>query len=149
MTLAFLDANIQTYAAGRAHPLQGPSRRILALAAANPDAFVTDAEVIQELLHRYLALRIWPAGRESVEEFAELIRGRVEPMFAGDVQLATRLADRYDGLSARDLVHASVMHRIGCSKIITADTGFDLIDGIERLDPMLVEEWADTLTESP
>lgn len=148
MTLAFLDANIQTYAAGRAHPLRGPSRRILTLAAANSDAFVTDAEVIQELLHRYLALRIWPAGRESVEEFAELMRGRVQPMFATDVQRAAQLADQYDGLSARDLVHTSVMYRIGCSRIITADTGFDRIEGIERLDPMLVEQWAPSITGS-
>ncbi|HET9476952.1 MAG TPA: hypothetical protein VFP63_05650 [Dehalococcoidia bacterium] len=30
----------------------------------------------------------------------------------------------------------------------TADAGFDRIHGVQRLDPMLVEEWADTVTES-
>jgi len=146
MTLVFLDANIQTYSAGRDHPMREPSRRILALVADNPDAFVTDAEVLQELLHRYLALRYWPAGRDSIEEFAYLMTDRIEPMLAGDVARAARLADSYPGLSARDLVHAAVMFRVGSSRIATADTGFDLIDGIERLDPMKVDEWRSTVS---
>ena len=146
MTPVFLDANIQTYSAGRDHPMREPSRRILALVADNPDAFVTDAEVLQELLHRYLALRYWPAGRDSIEEFAHLMTGRIEPMFAVDVARAAQLADSYPGLSARDLVHAAVMFRVGSSRIATADTGFDLIEGIERLDPMKVDQWQGTLT---
>ena len=146
MTPVFLDANIQTYSAGRDHPMREPSRRILALAADNPEAFLTDAEVLQELLHRYLALRRWPAGRDSIEEFAALMTGRIEPMLAGDVERATQLADRYPSLSARDLVHAAVMFRVGSSYIATADTGFSLIDGIERLDPMQVDEWRETVT---
>ncbi len=146
MTPVFLDANVQTYSAGRYHPMREPSRRILALAADNPDAFVTDAEVLQELLHRYLALRHWPAGRDSIEEFTALMAGRIEPMLAGDVERAALLADHYPSLSARHLVHASVMFRIGSSRIATADRGFDLIDGIERLDPMKVDEWRDTVS---
>jgi uncharacterized protein len=146
MTPVFLDANIQTYSAGRDHPMREPSRRILAIAADNPDAFVTDAEVVQELLHRYLALRHWPLGRDSIAEFVALMTGRIEPMFAGDVERAARLADRYPSLSARDLVHAAVMFRVGSSRIVTADAEFDLIEGIERLDPMKVDEWRDTVT---
>ena len=146
MTPVFLDANIQTYSAGRDHPMREPSRRILAMAADNPDAFVTDAEVLQELLHRYLALRHWPAGRDSIEEFVALMTDRIEPMFAGDVERAAQLADRYPSLSARDLVHAAVMLRVGSSRIATADGGFDLIDGIERLDPMKVDDWRETIT---
>jgi uncharacterized protein len=146
MTPVFIDANIQTYSAGRDHPMRESSRQILALVADNPDAFVTDAEVLQELLHRYLALRYWPAGRHSIEEFAYLMTGHIEPMLAVDVARATQLADSYPGLSARDLVHAAVMFRLGSSRIATADTGFDLIKGIERLDPMKVNEWRDTVT---
>ena len=71
--------------------------------------------------------------------------GRIEPMLAGDVARAAQLADSYPGLSARDLVHAAVMFRVGSSRIATADTGFDFIDGIERLDPMMVDEWSDTV----
>jgi hypothetical protein len=31
----------------------------------------------------------------------------------------------------------------------TADAGFDGISGVQRLDPMLVAEWAPAITESP
>ena len=53
----FVDANIPFYAAGRPHPLKEPCQQIVALAARHPRAFVTDAEVLQELLHRYVAIR--------------------------------------------------------------------------------------------
>ncbi len=106
---------------------------------------MTDAEVIQELLHRYLALRIWPQGRESVREFAALMQGRIEPMYAGDVQQAARLADEHRDLSARDLVHAAVMSRLGVRQIVSADAGFDRIGAIERLDPALVDGWGASL----
>ena len=62
----FLDANVPIYAAGREHPLKAPCVRVLELAAERPYDFVTDAEVLQELLHRYLAQRLWPAGRAVV-----------------------------------------------------------------------------------
>ena len=62
---AFLDASVPTYAASRAHPLKGPCIQVLLLAAEHPQAFVTDAEVLQELLHRYLALRLWTQGRHA------------------------------------------------------------------------------------
>ena len=36
-------------------------------------------------------------------------------------------------LSARDAVHLAVMQRRGISRILTFDTGFDGIVGIERI----------------
>ena len=37
------------------------------------------------------------------------------------------------GLSARDAVHVAVMQRRGIARILTFDTGFDGILGIERV----------------
>ncbi len=145
MTPAFLDANIPIYAAGRDHPLRAPSLRVLHIAATNPVGFLTDVEVIQELLHRYLALRLWPLGRESIREFSTIMRGRIEPLLEIDVETAVSLADRYPGLAARDLVHAAVMNRLGMRLIVSADTDFDRIEGVERLDPARIEEWAGRL----
>ncbi len=145
MTPAFLDANVPIYAAGRDHPLRAPSLRTLHLAAINPAGFLTDAEVMQELLHRYLALRLWPLGRESIREFTAIMRGRIEPLMPIDVETAASLADRYPGLAARDLVHAAVMERLGVRLIVSADTGFERIEGVERLDPARVEDWAGRL----
>ena len=51
------------------------------------------------------------------------------------VSLAAELADRHPGISARDLVHVAVMQRLGINRIISADTDFDRLEGIDRLDP--------------
>ena len=138
---AFIDANVPIYAAGRAHPLKDPCIQVLLLAAEHPQAFVTDAEVLQELLHRYLSLRIWPQGREAFLRFSELMEERVEAVQAADVQQAADLADSHGELGGRDLLHAAVMHRLGVGRIISADTGFDQLREIERLDPAQVAAW--------
>ena len=143
----FLDANVPIYAAGRPHRLKEPSSQVLMLAAQSPASFVTDAEVLQELLHRYLALRLWPQGREVFHRFAELMRERVEPVQGEDVEQAARLADEYPELGARDLLHAAVMRRLGVRRLVSADAGFDRLSGLERLDPAGVETWRDKLQE--
>lgn len=146
MTPAFLDANVQVYMAGRPHPLKEPCRQVLILVAQHPDAFLTDAEVLQELLHRYLALRLWePLGKRSFHSFAELMSGRTEPVHGSDVAQAGRLADEHRRLSARDLVHLAVMARLGVRRIVTADSGFDGLAGIERLDPARIASWREAL----
>ena len=143
----FLDANVPIYAAGRPHDLKQPSAQVLMLAAERPASFVTDAEVLQELLHRYLALRLWPQGKEVFHRFADLMRERVEPVHAADVEQAARLADEYPQLGARDLLHAAVMQRLGVRRLVSADAGFDRLSGLERLDPAGVETWRDDLQE--
>jgi len=105
------------------------------------DAFFTNAEVFQELLHRYLALRMWSERQRDFYAYASLMAGRIEPMLAEDVELAGRLADRYNRLSARDLIHVAVMQRVGATHIVSADAAFDDVSEIERLDPVAVEEW--------
>jgi len=137
---AFIDANIPIYAAGRPHPLKEPCVGVLLLAAENPQAFVTHAEVLQEL-HRYLSLRLWPLGREALSQFCELMHGRVEAVRAEDVERAAELADAHQELSARDLLHAAVMQRLGLRHIISADTGLDRLPELERLDPARVGAW--------
>ena len=143
----FLDANVPIYAAGRPHRLKEPSAQVLLLAAQRPAAFVTDAEVLQELLHRYLALRLWSQGREVFRHFADLMRERVEPVHAADVEQAARLADEHPELGARDLLHGAVMRRLGIRRLVSADAGFDRLPGLERLDPMDVEKWREKLSE--
>ena len=44
-------------------------------------------------------------------------------------------------MSARDLVHWAVMQRAGAERIITADTDFDRLPIMVRLDPVDVGEW--------
>jgi predicted nucleic acid-binding protein len=127
------------------HPLQGPCVQVLQFAADLPHLFLTNAEVLQELLHRYLAIRAWERGRGVFRDFAELMQGRIESIRASDVEVAASLVDRHAGLSGRDLLHLAVMNRLGVTQIVTADAGFDLIPGIERLDPARFGEWRDSV----
>ena len=137
----FIDANVPVYAAGGDHPLKEPCARILRLTADDPQPFVTDSELLQELMRRYLASERWELGRVVVRAFAEVMHGRIEPVQAEDVITASELADRHPDVSARDLVHAGVMRRLGTDRIITADTGFDQLQGVDRLDPARVGDW--------
>jgi len=138
---AFVDANVPIYAAGRTHALKAPCAEILALVAEAPARFVTDAEVLKELLHRYLTPERWEAGAPVLAAFTTLMAGRIEPVRAEDVAAAAKLAARSPGVSARDLVHAAVMGRLGCAEVISADRDFDRVPGIKRLDPMEVAAW--------
>ena len=66
----FIDANVPMYAAGRPHPLKEPSAAVLEFIALQPERFFTSAEVLQELMYRYLSLRRWAQGREIFLRFA-------------------------------------------------------------------------------
>lgn len=146
---AFVDTNVPMYAAGTDHPLKGPCVEVMAMIAAHPRAFVTNAEVLQELIHCYLSERRWAFGREVVKEFAGLLEGRIEPVYAEDILEAARLADDYPGVSSRDLVHTATAWRIGVSRIVSTDAHFDILPGVERLAPERVGEWGGPLVAEP
>jgi hypothetical protein len=155
MTPVFLDANVFIYSAGRDHPLKAPSLQVLRLTARYRTGFVTDAEVFQEILHRSLASQRWNSMRREFGAFLTLMENCTESITPPDVSMAAELVDRYPtvvdrypAVAARDLLHVAVMQRIGCSRIATADSDFDSIPNIERLDPMRVSEWAHLVTDA-
>ena len=90
--VAFIDANVPIYAAGREHPYREPCIRVLAAVSDNPAAFVTDAEVFQEIMHHYRRTERWDAGQVVVESFAAMMHGRVSPVTIDDVLEAGQLA---------------------------------------------------------
>jgi uncharacterized protein len=141
----FVDANVPIYAVGRPHPLKSPCVRILLLISQRPESFVTNAEVLQEILHHYLALNRWPEGRDVIEKFAILMRDRIESVSADDVVDASQRATSHPGLSSRDLVHLAVMARLNVHRVITADRGFDRASYVERLDPADFDRWRTTV----
>ncbi|HEY8692022.1 MAG TPA: type II toxin-antitoxin system VapC family toxin [Chloroflexota bacterium] len=138
---SFIDTNVQMYAVGGPHELRTPSIQVLRLAAARPEAFFTDSEVLQEILHRYFSLRRRAEGRDKMRDFADLMHGRIEPTFTEDVVRAGDLAMEYAGLSARDCVHLAIMERVGCHSVVTADRGFERVAGMRRLHPRDLSSW--------
>ena len=142
---AFLDTNIPIYAAGAASPHKRPCAEVLELASTYPWSFVTSVEVLQELLHRFSARGRWPVGRYVLARFVTLMRGRTEPVYPEDLDVAIELAGLDTRAGARDLVHVAVMRRLGIAHVVSADRDFDGIPGATRLDPMDVDEWRDSL----
>ena len=153
MSRLFLDTNVPTYAAGREHPLKEPCKEILGLTASHPGTFYTNAEVLQEMLHRYLSLKRWSEGKRTIADFATVMRGAVEAVHAEDVVLASELIDSLESCSklpARDFLHVAVMRRTGSNRIVSADRDFDEFakEGIERLDPAEVKHWRTKITDT-
>jgi uncharacterized protein len=129
----FVDSNIPMYLVGADHPNKAAARRLLERAIVENEPLATDAEVLQEILHRFSAI----ARRDAIEPTIEAILGVVDvvhPIELEDVQRARRLLGTADRLSARDAIHLAVMQRRGIERILTFDSGFDGLPGIERVD---------------
>ena len=130
--MIFVDSNIPMYLVGGDHPNKAAARLRLEQAIVDNEPLATDAEVLQELLHRYGAI----GRRDAIGPAWNAIVGVVDvvhPIELEDVTRARRLVGSAATLSARDAVHLAVMQRRGISRILTFDTGFDGIVGIERI----------------
>lgn len=124
------------YAAGRPHALKEACTWIMTEIAAGKLPVATDTEVIQEILYRYGHLGHLDAAVTMATSVLDLVPD-VYPVAEKDVRLAIELFDRYarEGIPARDVIHAAVMLGRGLRQIISTDSHFDQIEGIERLDP--------------
>jgi predicted nucleic acid-binding protein len=92
---------------------------------------VADAEVLQEILHRYVAID----RREAIEPAFEVLLGIVDavlPIELEDVQRARSLLAT-PRLQARDAIHVAVMQRHGIDRTISFDRAFDGIPGLTRV----------------
>lgn len=127
--MIFIDSNIPMYLVGAAHPHKIDSRRILEERIADGERIVTDAEVFQEILHRYAALNRLDAIQPAFEVLYKII-DEVFPVEIGDVETAKNILQGYTSLSARDAIHIAVMERYGIPAILTFDHGFENYPGI-------------------
>jgi len=129
-----VDSNIFMYAAGDLHPNKGPSVAWLErVARAEIDA-VVDAEVLQEILHRYRAIRRWKEGRQVYDRVRRLVPV-VIPVGAEVLDRARALLDDHAHLVARDALHAAVVQEHRLSGICSFDRDFDRIEGLSRTEP--------------
>jgi predicted nucleic acid-binding protein len=93
---------------------------------------VTDVEVFQEILHRYVAIN----RREAIGPAFDVLLRIVDQVLPIDLDVMERTRDVVmgrPGLSARDAVHIAVMERYQVDTILSFDRGFDGCPGIERL----------------
>ena len=119
------------YLVGSPHPHKTDAQRLVERVVSDRERLVTDAEALQEILHRYVAIRrpdfIQPA-------FDALLR-ITDQIFAIDRAAAERAKEIVLGqprLSARDALHLAVMEQHGIERILSFDSGFDGYPGITR-----------------
>ena len=120
------------YLIGAPHRLKAESQILVERIVAAGERVVTDAEVLQEILHRYTAIdrrdAIVPAFRVVLD-----LADEVFPIEKADVLRAGEIVQNPAGLSARDAVHLAVMERQGLTRVLSFDAGFDRWPGLKRI----------------
>jgi len=120
------------YLIGAAHPHKSEAQVILERLIAAGQRLVTDAEVLQEILHRYTAIdrrdAIGPALQVTLEMVDDVIS-----IEKADVLRAAEITQNPALMSARDAVHIAVMERHGIRSILSFDGDFDRWQGLRRI----------------
>ncbi|MGD0771953.1 MAG: type II toxin-antitoxin system VapC family toxin [Candidatus Solibacter sp.] len=130
--MIFVDSNIPMYLVGGAHPHQAESQVLVERLAAAGQQLVTDAEVLQEILHRYTAID----RRNKIGPAFQVLLDIVDDVFAvekADVLRAAEIAQNLASFSARDALHIAVMERHGVQSILSFDADFDRWPGLKRI----------------
>jgi predicted nucleic acid-binding protein len=120
------------YLVGAPHPHKTDAQRLLERAIAETVRLVTDAEVFQEILHRYVAVK----RRDAIQPAFDALLGIIDEVFPVDltaVERAKTILFGRPGLSARDAIHVATMEQNGVARIMSFDAGFDGYPGIERV----------------
>jgi uncharacterized protein len=128
----FVDTNIPMYLVGASRPHKLDAQRMLESALSAGERLVTDAEVLQEICHRYVAIN----RREAIQPAFDAILRVVDdvlPIGRTDVEYAKHTLSRYRDLSARDALHIAVLTRHNIAQLMSFDRGFDSYPGIRRL----------------
>lgn len=130
--MIFIDSNIPMYLIGAPHPHKTDARRCLEDLVGDRERLVTDAEVLQEILHRYVAIH----RPDAIQPAFDALLGIVDEVFPVDraaVERARTIVLGHKELSARDAIHLAAMQIHGVMRILSFDRGFDSFPGITRL----------------
>ena len=130
--MILIDSNIPMYLVGASHPNKIDAQRLLEKLVSERERLVTDAEVLQEILHRYVAID----RRDAIQPAWDALLAVVDQVLAIDqsiVERAKQIVLGHRRASARDAVHLAVMQHHGIDQILTFDSGFDGFTGITRL----------------
>lgn len=130
--MIFIDSTIPMYLVGAPHPHKADAQRLLESAIAAGERLVTSAEVLQEILHRYVAM----GRRDSIQPAFDALLGVVDDVFPiehEDVERAKKVVDGAAALSARDALRVAVMGRRNVKRIMTFDADFDRVPSVTRI----------------
>jgi len=126
------------YAAGEPHPLREASVRVVRAVRDGGLDGVISAEVVQEILHRFVAIRRPELGARIARDALDLF-GPVLPITHAVMDRMPRLVEAYPMLAARDLVHIATCLENGIGAIVSPDRGLDSVTEISRIEPADVD----------
>lgn len=130
--MILIDSNIPMYLVGASHPHKIEAERLLENLIRLRERLVTDAEVLQEVLHRYVAIDRRDAIQPAFDALMAVV-DEVLPVERKTVERAKQIVLAYRRLSARDAVHLAIMEEHAINRILSFDAGFDSFPGIVRL----------------
>lgn len=134
--MTYLDTNVFIYAAGRESDCKSPCAQILADVVRGDLVAAISSEICQEIMYVYHRRRRPDLAVEVVERVLRMPL-TVLPVGKAEMEIAVALyrEKRSTGLPPRDAVHAAVMRQNGIRRVFSTDPHFDVLDGIERVDP--------------
>ena len=130
--MIFVDSNIPMYLIGATHRHKVDAQRLLERAIADREKLVTDAEVYQEILHRYTAIN----RRDAIQPAFDALSGVVDEVYAIGMEQVERAKTIVLGrprLRARDAIHLAVMERHSVARILSFDSDYDGLPGFTRV----------------
>jgi len=130
--MIFIDSNIPMYLVGTEHTNKHSARRLLESCINRNERLVTSAEVLQEILHRYVAINRRDAIQPAFDALLNVV-DQVYPVETRDVERAKTLLQGVTAISARDALHVAVMQRYDIARIMSFDAGFDRVSTLERM----------------
>lgn len=130
--LILVDSNIPMYLVGHDPARKLDVQRSLDQLLVKGERLVSDAEVLQEILHRYISIKRLEAIQPAFDALLEIV-DEVLSIDRKIVERAKEISLGYRGVSARDAVHLAVMQQHAIGQILSFDSGFDGLPGITRL----------------
>ena len=128
--MILIDSNIPMYLVGTSSPHKTDAQRLLERLVSERQRLVTDAEVLQEILHRYVAINrrhdIQPAF-DSLRSVCTESCPSTGPLSSAQNRLLLRSA------SPRVMQFIWPHGKHGIQRILTFDSGFDGFPGVTRL----------------
>jgi predicted nucleic acid-binding protein len=128
----FVDSNIPMYLVGGSHPNKTNAQRLIENLVEQRERLLTDAEVLKEILHRFVAINRRDAIQPAFDALFR-ITDEVLPIDKRAAERAKEIVLGHERLSARDAVHLAIMEEHGIDRILSFDSGFDRFPGIARL----------------
>lgn len=129
----FIDSNVPMYIVGADHPNKLRAVKAIETLVKDDIRLVTNAEVFQEISHRYSHLRCLEMIEPAFSFLLSLV-DEVMPVTIADVMLAKALIlSSKHPLSSRDAIHIASMKRADVDVVFSFDQDFDAFDGLRRI----------------